>query len=75
MNLNEIKKALYKENPIATFTHIKKGIAYYSCRLLIEVEESIRFAIPIEDMGDAEFLSAMDSKLLIRWIVEKNEGV
>ena len=73
MEKNEVKKALYKQNPKATFNFIRKGVAYY--RTEIRGEESIPqtfqifFEIPVIDMGDADFESTMDAKLLIRWIV------
>jgi hypothetical protein len=72
MELNDIKKALYKEpNNRATFDRIKKGIAYYSTEILDKEGkiEKIIFSIPIEDMGEAEFNIVMKSKYLIRWIV------
>lgn len=67
MRLNEIKKALYKENPHAVLKMIRNGVAYYSAHL-ISNDIVIQFQVPVEDMGDADFLSSMDSKLLIRWI-------
>ena len=67
MEKNEIKKALYKHNPIAYFKFIRKGVAYYETMLYNEIE--IRFEIPISDMGDADFHRQMDSKLLNRWIM------
>jgi len=70
MDLNEIKKTLYKEKPFATFSHIRKGSAFYSTKL--EIGEIITFEIPIIDMGDADFFPIMDAKLLIRWILKSN---
>lgn len=67
MELNEIKKILYKEKPVASFSHIRKGSAYYSTTLIDGTQ--IRFEIPVIDMGDADFNYNMDAKLLIRWIV------
>ncbi len=67
MELNEIKKSLYKENPRAVLRMIRKGVAYYSAHL-VSNDSIVQFQVPIEDMGDADFLSSMDSKLLIRWI-------
>lgn len=67
MELNDIKKALYKENPRAVLKHIRKGVVYYSAHIP-SVDEIIQFEVPVNDMGDADFLSHMDSKLLIRWI-------
>ena len=64
----EIKKALYKENPNAILTSIKKGNINYSAHIP-SLEVIIQFEVPFGDIGDAKFLSSMDSKLLIRWIV------
>lgn len=67
MELSNIKKALYKENPQASFKHIKKGTAHYSAHV-VSLETIVNFEIPVNDMGDSEFKSFMDSKYLIRWI-------
>jgi hypothetical protein len=72
MEKNDIKKALYKQNPIASFKMIRKGVAYYTTSIKDDSEEIMRrvsFEIPVEDMGDADFLLTMDGKLLNRWIV------
>jgi hypothetical protein len=68
MEKNEIKKALYKENPQAVLKHIRKGVVYYSAHIA-STDQVIQFEVPVDDMGDADFLSNMDGKLLIRWIV------
>ena len=71
MEKNEIKKALYKQKPTADFQYIRKGKAYYSTT--IEDAELgsvfVQFEIPVEDMGDADFLVNMEAKLLQRWIM------
>jgi hypothetical protein len=67
MEKNEIKKALYKQNPKATLDYIRKGNAYYFT--VLEDGTRINFEVPVSDMGDADFLAHMDSKLLNRWIV------
>jgi hypothetical protein len=70
MEKNEIKKLLYKQNPIADFVMIRKGVAYY--KTSVKGEENsfdVPFEIPVDDMGDADFHSKMEGKLLIRWIV------
>lgn len=67
MELNDIKKTLYKENPSAVLKHIRKGVAYYSSHI-VSTDKVIQFEVPVNDMGDADFLTHMDSKLLIRWI-------
>lgn len=67
MDKNEIKKSLYKQNPKATLDYIRKGSAYYFT--VLEDGTRITFEVPISDMGDADFLSHMESKLLNRWII------
>ena len=66
MNLTEIKKELYKQKPTAHFNFIRKGVAYYNTELN---GEQIWFEIPVNDMGDADFGTTMEAKLLNRWIV------
>ena len=69
MENNEIKKALYKQNPKAEFKFIRKEVAYYLAIIESESEPvEIRFEVPVSDMGDADFEYLMDSKYLIRWI-------
>ena len=69
MEKNEIKKALYKQNPKAEFKFIRKGVSYYSAIIESESEPvEIRFEVPVSDMGDADFEYLMNSKYLIRWI-------
>ncbi len=67
MEINEIKKALYKQNPKAGIVFIRKGVAYYRC--MLEDGESIQFEVPVSDMGDADFHNEMEAKLLIRYMV------
>lgn len=64
---NEIKKALYKQRPIAELTHIRGGKAFY--QTTINENDVVRFEVPIDDMGDADFFPEMDGKLMIRWLV------
>lgn len=75
IELNEIKKQLYKVNPKAYFINVMKGVAYYSTRIS-DHSPTIYFAIPVGDMGDASFSYEEPAKLLIRWIVlnEKTYG-
>lgn len=63
--MNEIKKVLYKEKPIAKFKMIRMEFAYYVTETSLG---EIKFVIPVGDMGEADFLPEMDAKLLIRWI-------
>lgn len=68
MNTTEIKKELYKQKPIAILVFIRKGDALYKTTL--ENDINIYFNVPVADMGDYDFTSEMDAKLLARWIIE-----
>lgn len=68
MELNEIKKALYREKPKAKLHLVKSGILYYSA--VLSDETDIRFNVPVEDMGDGAFYALEESQHLIRWISE-----
>jgi hypothetical protein len=68
MELNEIKKALYKQSPKAKLHLIKSGVAYYSALLSDETE--VRFDVPFNEMGDVTFYALEEAKHLIRWISE-----
>jgi hypothetical protein len=70
MEKNEIKKQLYKEKPEAKLIMIRKGVAYYGAKIRPNLTYMASFQVPVEDMGDADFLPVMDAKLLIRWLVE-----
>lgn len=65
MDLNEIKKQILKQKPEARLTYIRKGSAFYYADL---TEKRVYFKIPVSDMGDADFGSVMEAKLLNRWI-------
>jgi hypothetical protein len=64
---NEIKKELYKQKPISKFDFLRKKVLYYSTVLN---GETIRFEIPVEDLGDAQYTPEMESQLLIRYLVK-----
>ncbi len=66
MELNEIKKALYRQKPIAKKMFEKDGNYVY--RTYLEDGTELTFIVPISDMGDAKFEYEMDAKLLIRWL-------
>lgn len=63
MDLNAVKKALYKEKPIALKTNYKGDFAHYVAQLsnLTIVE----FMIPLPE---ATFENNVPAQLLIRWI-------
>ena len=71
MNKTEIKKALYKQKPIAKFNCIIGTTLYYNTIILDETNNQygVSFSIPVEEIGDAVFYKEMDGKLLNRYIV------
>ena len=66
MEKNEIKKALYRQKPIAKKMFEENGNYVY--RTYLEDGTELPFIVPISDMGDAKFEDEMDAKLLIRWL-------
>ena len=69
MELNEIKKKLYKENPRAYLTDVRRdGIGYKTG--LGDSDTTITFLVPISEIGDVIWDVVMDAKLLIRYIVK-----
>lgn len=78
MTLIEIKKALYKEKPEATFIHAsktKRGIfLVYGCNLdKKSPHPDTFFEVPVEDLGDGLFGNTMGAQLLIRYIIIQPE--
>ncbi len=63
--LNEIKKQLYKDKPVAKMQY---GLVYH-CKLQ---EGELFFEIPFKDIGDATFLIEMPAQQLIRWLIIPN---
>ena len=74
MNLNEIKKNLYKAIPKAEALLIsvsKSGLTYrYNPDLHINPIPQLFFLVPLEEIGDATWEHRMDAKLLIRYIIQ-----
>lgn len=67
MDKNEIKKYLYKNKPKALLLYIRKEVAYYQTDIETEI---VTFAVPIKDMGDADYFAEMDAQYLNRYILE-----
>jgi hypothetical protein len=69
MDINTIKKELYKQKPIAEFGYTDGIFAYYSTELTIGgSEEIINFKVP-ETEADG-FDKSIPAQLLIRWLVK-----
>ncbi len=64
MTQTEIKKAIYKEKPIAKRTKLDHGYHY----IALLSTQAVEFFIPFKEMGMTPFDAEMPSQLLIRWI-------
>ncbi len=67
MELNEIKKQLYREKPTASMVSVKKTGIVYNCPF--NNEEGLFFEVPLTDIGDAIFFHSMPAQQLIRWLI------
>lgn len=65
MNMTDIKKALYREKPVAKHTSTGGGYRYYVTRLNDGTD--LTFAVPEKEVSDT-FEEEMSAQLLIRWI-------
>jgi hypothetical protein len=81
MEKNEIKKALYRQKPIAVKTGEKFGkefgkvesFLYETTIVNPSVTDDVptvklKFEVPINDMGDATFKEEIKAQLLIRYL-------
>lgn len=62
----EIKKYLYKENPIALLHNVRKDGITYSTGLS---DHAILFLVPLNEIGEVIWKTRMEAKLLIRYII------
>lgn len=74
MEKSEIKKALYKEKPIAKYNGTKNSLSYpvissdgYATKLNDGTD--VFFLVPHKEMGENHFEKEMPAQLLIRWMV------
>ena len=78
MNKSEIKKALYKQKPIARRLGLKKeglpeelkDVAVYLATIVIGSGKGVlvEFRIPFDEMNSGNFTAEMPAQLLIRWL-------
>ena len=64
--IQEIKKALYKEKPVAICFAENEIAKYYRCELKDYGKHE--FHVPWSDMGDKPFEDELPAQLLIRWL-------
>ena len=68
MEINEIKKAFYKEKLVAHLSSANKtGLLYWT----MHEGKTIWFRVPYNDIGDATFFPEMEAKHMIRYIVQE----
>ena len=66
MELNEIKKELYKMKPWAYLQEVSlQNVFVYKT---VALGENVVFCVPRYEMGEKEFEEKVESQLLIRWI-------
>lgn len=68
MNLNDIKKKLYKEEPDAILMYVDGSGARYNT--VFDDGVVVFFQVPANEMGTTSFYPVMEAKYLIRWITE-----
>lgn len=67
MELNEIKKALYREKPFAyRQSDIMEDV--WEFHAWLEDRTLLKFKVPVSDMGEKKFNNMEPAQLLIRWI-------
>lgn len=71
MNINDIKKTLYREKPIAKIQEVQtdelKEHVLYTTKLLDG--KHLAFTIPLEEYDSDKFGEEISAQLLIRWLV------
>lgn len=70
MDINEIKKALYKEKPTA-FLNSHETDEMWKYQAWLADGTLINFEVPISDMGQNKFKEVESAQLLIRWLILK----
>ena len=68
--INQIKKELYKQKPLAHRFFMGKYQHQYRCFIDVgEIKQfKIVFTVPISDMGETPFTDSMPAQLLIRYL-------
>ena len=67
--INKVKKALYKQKPIANRVSETDFIHQYQCSIVVNNNVFIcKFSVPTSDMGETVFTNGMHAQLLIRYL-------
>lgn len=69
LDLNGVKKILYKEKPTAKWISNPSNTVdrVYECETSVG---KVQFHVPLSEQGETEFTTEMEAQLLIRWIKE-----
>lgn len=71
LSLNEVKKELYMEKPVARLINTDRAkTKTYQCKIC--TGQLVTFSVPFTD-GSGDFDDEMPAQLLIKWIVEDTE--
>jgi hypothetical protein len=65
MTLNDTKKLIYKNKPVADLVRVRMGVMYYEAVIGVT---AFKFEVPCDDTGDADFYTTMEAKLMLRWL-------
>lgn len=66
---NEVKKALYKQKPLAHIVNQTNHIWSYQCDVIVGGRAfTCNFSVRVDEMGEATFIRDMSAQLLIRWL-------
>jgi len=73
MDKNEVKKRLYKENPGAILLEVRADGMLYQALFkgddgLPDINQKVKFLVPLGEIGEVVWNRIMDAKLLIRWL-------
>lgn len=77
MNRNDVKKALYKEKPIAKITDdliLITPIESLSYKTRLSNGYVVYFNIPLSDWPNSNMIKIIESQLLIRWLLDIKEN-
>ena len=66
MEINEIKKLLYKEKPTAVLQNVRKDGILYTTGF---GDNTISFLVPLAELGETIWERQMEAKLLIRYLL------
>ena len=73
MKLTDIKKAFYKQKPIAELFYSGGGNKEYQCDIKVDGQEKvIDFRVPFDD-GALDMEDSIPAQLLIRWCISHDE--